>query len=111
MAVFLFALAYSFIPAGVILFIVKERENNAKHQQIVSGVSVYAYWLSNLLIDVVKYSIPGIFCALSALIFDVKAFTEGDAYSCVWAIVLLYGPAIMTFTYATSFLFMSPESA
>ena len=110
-AVFLFALAYSFIPAGVILFIVKERENNAKHQQIVSGVSIYAYWFSNLLIDVVKYMIPGVFCALSALIFDVKAFTQGDSYSCVWALVLLYGPAIMTFTYATSFLFNTAESA
>ena len=110
-AVFIFALAYSFIPGGVILFIVKERENNSKHQQIVSGVSVYAYWLSNLFIDVLKYLIPGIYCALSILIFDVAGFTDGDRYSMVWALVLLYGPAIMTFTYATSFLFNNAESA
>ena len=110
-AVFNFALAYAFIPAGVILFIVKERENNVKHQQIVSGVSIYAYWLSNLLIDCCKYAIPGVYCALSILIFGVDAFTDNDNYSAVWAVILLYGPAIMTFTYLTSFMFKSPESA
>ena len=110
-AVFIFALAYSFIPAGVILYIVKEREINAKHQQIVSGVSVYAYWLSNLLIDTLKYIIPGIFCALSVLIYNVEVFTTGDHYGMVWALVIFYGPSIMAFTYLTSFLFNSAESA
>ena len=110
-SVFLFALAYAFIPAGVILFIVKEREHNSKHQQIVSGVSIYAYWFSNLLIDLCKYLIPGIYCALSILIFNVEAFTERDNYGAVWALVLLYGPAMLTFTYLTSFMFKSPESA
>ena len=110
-AVFSFALAYAFIPAGVILFIVKERENNAKHQQIVSGVSIYAYWFSNLLIDVLKYMIPGIFCALSILIFNITAYRQRDIYGMVWALVIFYGPAIMSFTYLTSFMFKSPESA
>jgi ATP-binding cassette subfamily A (ABC1) protein 3 len=91
-AVFSYALAYSFIPAGVILFIVKERENNAKHQQIVSGVSIFAYWFSNLLIDVIKYMIPGIFCALSVLIFNISAYRKDDIYGMVWTLVLLYLP-------------------
>ena len=110
-AVFLFSLAYAFIPAGIVLFIVKEREHNSKHQQIVSGVSIYAYWFSNLLIDFCKYLIPGIYTALSILIFGVDAFTERDNYSAVWALIILYGPAILTFTYLTSFMFKSPESA
>lgn len=111
-AVFIYALAYAFIPAGVVLFIVKERENNSKHQQIVSGVSIYAYWFSNLLIDIVKYFIPGIYCALSVLIFDINAFKERDGlYGMVWALVITYGPSIMAFTYLTSFMFKSPESA
>jgi ATP-binding cassette subfamily A (ABC1) protein 3 len=110
-AVFSYALAYAFIPSGVILFIVKERENNAKHQQIVSGVSVWAYWFSNLLIDTLKYMIPGIYCALSILIFDIEAYQKDDIYGMVWALCLSYGPAIMSFTYLTSFMFTSPESA
>lgn len=110
-AVFLFALAYAFIPAGVVLFIVKEREHNSKHQQIVSGVSIYAYWFSNLFIDIIKYLVPGIFTALSILIFNVTAFTDEQNYGMTWALVLMYGPSIMAFTYLTSFLFKSPESA
>ncbi len=110
-SVFIIALAYAFIPAGVILFIVKERENNSKHQQIVSGVSVYAYWLSNLLIDFCKYIIPGIWTAVCIAIFGINAFTEGDRYGMIWALVVFFGPAIMTFTYLTSFMFTSAESA
>jgi ATP-binding cassette subfamily A (ABC1) protein 3 len=110
-AVFLFALAYAFIPAGVVLYIVKEREQNAKHQQIVSGVSVSAYWLSNLLIDVLKYLIPGIYCGICIKLFNVNAFLERNALSMAWALIISYGPAVMTFTYATSFLFNNAESA
>ena len=110
-AVFLFSLAYAFIPAGIILFIVKEREHNSKHQQIVSGVSIYAYWFSNLLIDYMKYLIPGIYTGLSILIFGVDAFTERDNYSMVWALIISYGPAMLGFTYLTSFFFTNPESA
>jgi ATP-binding cassette subfamily A (ABC1) protein 3 len=93
------------------VFIVKERETNSKHQQIVSGVSVYAYWLSNLLIDVAQVLDPMHLLRISILIFGVDAFTDHDRYSMVWALVILYGPAIMAFTYATSFLFKSAESA
>ena len=111
-AVIAYAMAYAIIPAGVMLYIVKERENNAKHRQIVSGVSVYAYWFSNLLIDVVKYMIPGICCGLSVLIFDIDAFLgRDDIYGMVWALAVSYGPVCMAFTYATSFFVKSPETA
>jgi ATP-binding cassette, subfamily A (ABC1), member 3 len=110
-AVFIIALAFAFIPAGVVLFIVKERENNSKHQQIVSGVSVYAYWLSNLLIDFCKYIIPGIWTGICISMFSINAFTEDDRYGMVWSLIVVFGPSIMTFTYLTSFMFSSAESA
>jgi len=53
------------------MFLVVERENNAKLQQIVSGVSIPAYWFSNLVVDYVKYLIPAIFTLLSLLMYDV----------------------------------------
>lgn len=52
-----FSLAIGFIPASIIVFIVKERESKVKHQQLVSGVSMSAYWLSNFFVDYVKYLI------------------------------------------------------
>jgi len=47
----------------MVLYIVKERECNAKHQQIVSGVSLGAYWFSNFLVDYAKYLIPAMYSA------------------------------------------------
>jgi len=41
----------SFIPASLITFVVKEREEKIKHQQFVSGIGLFAYWFSNEIID------------------------------------------------------------
>eukprot|EP00501_MAST-03F_sp_TOSAG23-6_P001513 GSMAST32.ASY1.ANO1.1574.1 assembled CDS len=56
--VFLIGLAFSFIPAPVIEFIVRERSLGFKHQQLVSGVSLTAYWFTAWLWDVLLYMIP-----------------------------------------------------
>lgn len=37
-------IAFCFLPASYVIFVVKEREVKAKHQQIISGVSLSAYW-------------------------------------------------------------------
>jgi ATP-binding cassette, subfamily A (ABC1), member 3 len=42
-------IAVSFVAAGMITFVVREREVRAKAQQMVSGVTVLAYWLSTYL--------------------------------------------------------------
>jgi ATP-binding cassette subfamily A (ABC1) protein 3 len=67
---FIFAIAMSFIPASIVTFIVKEREINAKHQQIVSGVGIWAYWLGNYFIDITKYMIPCLLCCMVAKVMD-----------------------------------------
>ena len=48
----------------MISFILKEREENLKHMQMVSGMSLTAYWVSNLLADVIKVYIPLVCIAL-----------------------------------------------
>jgi len=110
-AVFLISLAFSFIPAGIITFIVYERENNVKHQQIVSGVSLMAYWISNYTVDYAKYLICGIFTCLAIKIFGINAFDSAQSYGVVWLLMFLYGPAMILSTYCISFLFKSPSSA
>lgn len=42
-AVLLITIAFAFVPASFVSFLVKEREVNAKHQQLISGVSILAY--------------------------------------------------------------------
>jgi len=102
---FIFSMGMSFIPASVVTFIVKERELNIKHQQLVSGVSLLAYWLSNFFVDFFKYLIPGCLSALMALAFDASSIIDGDKYGVLWAIFLGYGASMTTFVYLTSFLF------
>lgn len=111
LAVFLIALAFSFIPSSLIMFIVQERENNAKHQQIVSGVGLSAYWFSNLLIDYMKYFIVAVFTIAVILIFDAEAFIENGKLSLVIALMLMFGVHIICFCYLVSFAFKGPSSA
>ena len=48
-------IAFGFIPGSFVTFVVKEREVHAKHQQIISGVGLTAYWLSAWVWDVLSY--------------------------------------------------------
>jgi ATP-binding cassette subfamily A (ABC1) protein 3 len=104
----IFAIGMAFIPTGLVTFIVKEREHNIKHQHLVSGVSILAYWLSSLVWDLLKYMLPGIVTPLLIKAFDLKALLEPDSvYNAVWYLFLLFGFAICPYTYAISFLFKS----
>ena len=97
-------IAFSFVPAVVVAFIVKEREasHNCKHQQMISGASVPAYWLANYTWDVFVYALP---CACSIIVihaFNIGAFTgTAQASQVVMLLFVGYGLAIMPFTYLT----------
>ena len=104
-------IAMCFLPASYAAFVVKEREVKAKHQQIISGVSLGAYWTSTFLWDSVSYLVP---CALIlALIFSfqIDAFTKNDGALAVFLLFLLYGPAVASFTYMISFFFKNHSTA
>lgn len=112
LACFLFALAFSFLPSSLVLFIVKERESNAKYQQIVSGVSLPAYWFSNLLVDYLKYLFSAVYTFAAIMLFDVEAFnSDTEKITMVIALLALFGPAMILFTYVTSFMFKNPSAA
>lgn len=53
--------ALSYIPAYYASYIVKEREIGVKHQQLISGLSITAYWLSSFIFDVLTFLIVYIF--------------------------------------------------
>ncbi|CAM9341769.1 unnamed protein product, partial [Choristocarpus tenellus] len=100
-----------FLPASYAIFVVKEREVKAKHQQVISGVSIVAYWVSTFLFDVVSYLVPcAVFIGL-IYVFHVPSYTEGEGGVATILLFLLYGPAVAPFTYCISFLFKSHSSA
>lgn len=51
-------MALSLISCVIISFIIKEREQQLKHMQIISGVSLLAYWISNMIGDIMKTYVP-----------------------------------------------------
>ena len=101
---FLFAIAFAMIPASVVSQIVGERENNVKHQQMISGASLSSYWISNYVVDFMKSLIP-----ISVAIAFIYVFKVDlpDA----WILFLLFAVSIHPFTYATSFLFKNENKA
>ena len=105
LAALVFSIGMAFIPASVISYIVKEREINIKHQQLVSGVAVKAYWFSNWLMDVGKHIIPSIVCCLLILAFDISSMIDDGNYGAMWVLFFLYGWAIIPFCYLFSYAF------
>lgn len=105
-ASFIFSIAYAFIPASLIVFIVKERQQSIKHQQMVSGVSLLSYWTANYVLDFLKLMIPLIFSALMCLAFDITALIDpSESYGAIWLIFIFYSAALISFTYFVSFFF------
>ncbi|CAG9325453.1 unnamed protein product [Blepharisma stoltei] len=108
----IFGLAFAFVPAGIASYIVRERETSVKHQHMITGISLWAYWISNYLCDIVKYAAVYLVTLLFIWIFQVDIFTdESDDFACVALLLGLYGLAVILFTYSTSFLFDDYSSA
>lgn len=113
-------IAFAFFPASIVGFLVKEKqaEHNSKHQQLVSGVSLPAFWLANYIWDLLTYIIPFIAALVLIQIFDIAAFTGNDCVSCssetfpaIVLLFILFGLAICPFTYCLSYLFKEHASA
>ena len=52
------AIGFALIPASMISHIVGERKKNLKHMQVLSGMSLPSYWISNMLFDIIKAMVP-----------------------------------------------------
>ena len=102
--VFMTAIALALIPCVMVQFILNEREMQLKSQQLLAGMSLPGYWCSNLAFDILMAYVP---CLLIILLMSVF----GVSYEGTWVLLLLYPPAIVPFTYVTSFLFRSDINA
>lgn len=110
-AALVFAIAQSFIPTSQIVFIVKEKEQSIKHQQLVSGVSLLAYWSSNYVMDFLKYMITFFMGIILVQAYGLTGLNDGDNYTCVVLLFFFYGTCYLSFIYLFSFLFRSYGSA
>ncbi|CAJ1347857.1 unnamed protein product, partial [Effrenium voratum] len=110
---FVIIIAFSWIPPAIVAYVVREREahHNSKHQQLISGVSIFAYWTSNFLWDVCLYVLPLGFTMLFLRLFGISAFVDHGAFWASFVVFAGYGLAIAPFSYLLSFLFAKHTSA
>ncbi|TMW68213.1 hypothetical protein Poli38472_007885 [Pythium oligandrum] len=113
-------IAFAFNPASIVVFLVKEkqREHNSKHQQLVSGVSLPGFWLSNYIWDMMMYVILFLAAIIMIKAFDISALAGNDCTVCTAAtypavvlLFILFGFAIAPFTYVMSYFIREAASA
>lgn len=104
----LFGLA--FLSTSFIIFLIKEKVTGAKHLQKVSGVSSYAYWMSNLVWDLLNYQVPILLIMVCFAAFQTQAYTGDSRLGLVYAMFFLYGWACMPFVYIFYYVFKTPAS-
>lgn len=113
-------LSNTFFPAGVLfavplslpaIFVVKEAEVKAKHQQIISGVSLLAYWLSNYIWDLFSYLAPMGITLVLLYAFGIDSYTKGQAALAMLLVLLSFAPAVASLTYLLSFMCKSHSAA
>ncbi|KAK8797122.1 hypothetical protein WA158_004332 [Blastocystis sp. Blastoise] len=100
-------IAVAFIPAYMILFLVKEKEVGMKHQQIISGLNIPAFWCSTFLWDYITYLVVALLSVFLMWAFGMDTFIKGNKLGATLALFLLYGFCTAPFTYCLSFLFNS----
>ena len=113
-------IAMAFIPATVIYYVVRERDNihNAKHLQLVSGASFTAYWCANLLWDITLYLATFIAAGEILQAFKVTPFIGcsdplcvPDTFLATAALLAVYGISVIPMAYLFSFIFKQPGMA
>ena len=72
--------------------------------QMISGVSLPAYWASNLLADITKTYFPILIIIILQSVFALD-------YEGVWELFILYPLVCVPFTYITAFFFTSDTVA
>lgn len=103
-------IAFAFIPANFLSYIVKEKAVKVKHLQFISGVSPVSYWAANFAFDMVQYIIPAALCLLAVAIFGIDELIGSNVGATI-IVLIMYGISVIPFCAACSFLFDSPTSA
>mmetsp|Transcript_18312 Transcript_18312/g.28136 ORF Transcript_18312/g.28136 Transcript_18312/m.28136 type:complete len:317 (+) Transcript_18312:1175-2125(+) len=96
-------IAWMMISDSWIQAIIREREKNIKHQIMVSGSSVAAYWISNYIADILFQLVPVGVAVAGIHIYDIDA----PKVEWLFALLIFSNPA---FIYAFSFFFSKDEN-
>lgn len=103
--IFVVSIGFSFLFAGIISAVVRERQSGSKDIQLQSGLTSLTYWLSHFLLDYLKYLIVAVFTLIFIWVFDVEALLTLGRIEAMVLLVFLYGLTVLPCLYLLSFLF------
>jgi len=96
-----FPIALSFGMAFLIgtfaLFVVKQRANNAKHCQFVSGVDAAVFWTAAFIWDLVSFAVSSSLIVVVVLAFQLDSYSESPVSGCVSTAVIFGRPFVKRF--------------
>lgn len=109
--IFFILISIPFSAASFAGYTVYEKEVKAKDQQMISGVSIPIYWLSNWIWDMFSYQFTAwLLIIIIVSLPDTDQLSKGDALGATIALFLLLAPGITSFTYLQCF-FLSKSTA
>uniref|UniRef100_A0A915HKB1 ABC transporter domain-containing protein n=1 Tax=Romanomermis culicivorax TaxID=13658 RepID=A0A915HKB1_ROMCU len=91
--------------------IVDERRNGQKFLQLISGLRLKAYWSSNYLCDLLIYTLSTLLIVAIWSTMRVDLLSENGAWVHIIFVLVLFDLAVLSWTYAISFLFDSSSNA
>lgn len=102
-------IAFGFVSAFSLTFIVTERQQETKLQQYINGVPVYLYHLANFLYDICSYLLPTLLVLFLLKVFNVENLT--DSLPSFLLLLLSFSVSMGPFSYLWSLLFKDAGSA
>ncbi|XP_045140997.1 phospholipid-transporting ATPase ABCA3-like [Echinops telfairi] len=104
-------LGTAIVASSFSLLTISERVCKAKHIQFVSGAHMGVFWLSALVWDIIIIFVCSLLLLVVFYICHVDVFFEGNNYTDVLLILVLFGWSIVPFIYLMSFLFSNSATA
>lgn len=96
---FVFLMAFTFVPAGFLIYPLKQRFREEKRLQYLSGVGPLLYWSACFFFDMLTLFIPVSLSALIIAIFDLPMYMYGHNFVAILIILYLYGWAATPLMY------------
>jgi len=102
--------ALAFVSALYVMFYIKERTTKAKLLQYVSGANKVVFWTVSFLLDYVLFIFISLVFIGALLAYQVEGYRTYVEVARIFLVLLLFGAAMLPFTYLASFLFQVPSS-
>lgn len=104
--------AYSFIPAGFVVYVVRERITQEKRLQYVCGVRPFLYWFAAFVWDFAYYIVIISLTIAVIGLFNSTAYTaSGRNFAALVVLLVLFGWSSLPMSYALSIFFNDTDTA